>query len=330
MDIREQIIQNVMEKIRNKASQEVQDVVQDALVLELNNYEMQERCTEIAVQDNTPERMLQKYIATKRIEGIAESTLERYADQNLKLLQFLRKPLDEITAYDIRFYLSYRRETKKVSNSTLDGIRRCYSSFFVWLAAEGAIQKNPCAVVAQIKSRKQVRLPFSAVDLEKMRKSCRTIRDLALLDFLYSTGCRVSEVARMDISDVDFERMECKVLGKGNKERIVYLTPVAAMNLQEYLDSREDSGEHLFDGWKGRRISKSGIETLVRKIGKKSGVEKAHPHRFRRTLATNLMDRGMNIQDVAMILGHADLKTTQIYCYVDRNNVKAAFGKFAA
>ena len=330
MDIREQIIQNVMEKIRNKASQEVQDVVQDALVLELNNYEMQERCTEIAVQDNTPERMLQKYIATKRIEGIAESTLERYADQNLKLLQFLRKPLDEITAYDIRFYLSYRRETKKVSNSTLDGIRRCYSSFFGWLAAEGAIQKNPCAVVAQIKSRKQVRLPFSAVDLEKMRKSCRTIRDLALLDFLYSTGCRVSEVARMDISDVDFERMECKVLGKGNKERIVYLTPVAAMNLQEYLDSREDSGEHLFDGWKERRISKSGIETLVRKIGKKSGVEKAHPHRFRRTLATNLMDRGMNIQDVAMILGHADLKTTQIYCYVDRNNVKAAFGKFAA
>ena len=330
MDIREQIIQNVMEKIRNKASQEVQDVVQDALVLELNNYEMQERCTEIAVQDNTPERMLQKYIATKRIEGIAESTLERYADQNLKLLQFLRKPLDEITAYDIRFYLSYRRETKKVSNSTLDGIRRCYSSFFGWLAAEGAIQKNPCAVVAQIKSRKQVRLPFSAVDLEKMRKSCRTIRDLALLDFLYSTGCRVSEVARMDISDVDFERMECKVLGKGNKERSVYLSPVAAMNLQEYLDSREDSGEHLFDGWKGRRISKSGIETLVRKIGKKSGVEKAHPHRFRRTLATNLMDRGMNIQDVAMILGHADLKTTQIYCYVDRNNVKAAFGKYAA
>ena len=330
MDIREQIIQNVMEKIRNKASQEVQDVVQDALVLELNNYEVQERCTEIAVQDNTPERMLQKYIATKRIEGIAESTLERYADQNLKLLQFLRKPLDEITAYDIRFYLSYRRETKKVSNSTLDGIRRCYSSFFGWLAAEGAIQKNPCAVVAQIKSRKQVRLPFSAVDLEKMRKSCRTIRDLALLDFLYSTGCRVSEVARMDISDVDFERMECKVLGKGNKERIVYLTPVAAMNLQEYLDSREDSGEHLFDGWKGRRISKSGIETLVRKIGKKSGVEKAYPHRFRRTLATNLMDRGMNIQDVAMILGHADLKTTQIYCYVDRNNVKAAFGKYAA
>ena len=134
----------------------------------------------------------------------------------------------------------------------------------------------------------------------------------------------------MDISDVDFERMECKVLGKGNKERIVYLTPVAMMNLQEYIKNRTDDAECLFEGWKGRRISKNGIEALIRKLGKSAGIEKAHPHRFRRTLATNLMDRGMNIQDVAMILGHSDLKTTQIYCYVDRNNVRAAFNKYAA
>ena len=163
-----------------------------------------------------------------------------------------------------------------------------------------------------------------------MRKSCRTLRDLALIDFLYSTGCRVSEVVRMDISDIDFERMECKVLGKGNKERIVYLTPVAAMNLQEYINSRDDCEDHLFDGRKGKRIGKNGIENIVKRIGKLAGVSKAHPHRFRRTLATNLMDRGMNIQDVAMILGHADLKTTQLYCYVNRNNVRTAYGKYAA
>lgn len=330
MDIREQIIRNVMEKLKDKATQEVQDVIQDALIMELNEYEVQKRCTEVDVLDDTPEKILRKYIATKKIEGIADSTLRRYGDQNLKLLRFLNKPLEKITAYDIRFYLSYKREKGKVSNSTLDGMRRCYSSFFGWLTAEGIIQRNPCAVVAQIKFRKQVKLPYSAVDLEKMRKSCMSLRDLALVDFLYSTGCRVSEVARMDVTDVDFERLECKVLGKGNKERIVYLTPVAAMNLKEYLDNRIDDGKHLFEGWKGRRISKSGIETLIRKIGKISGVEKAHPHRFRRTLATNLMDRGMNIQDVAMILGHADLKTTQIYCYVDRNNVRTAFGKYAA
>lgn len=330
MDIREQIIGNVLEKLKNKVEQEVQDVIQDALIMELNEYEVQKRCTEVDTVDDTPERILKKYIATKKIEGIADSTLRRYADQNMKLLNFLKKPLDKITAYDIRFYLSYKREGRKVSNSTLDGMRRCFSSFFGWLTAEGIIQRNPCAVVAQIKSRKQVRLPYSAVDLEKMRKSCVTLRDLALIDFLYSTGCRVSEVVRMDVLDVDFERLECKVLGKGNKERIVYLTQVAAMNLKEYLDARTDVGEHLFEGWKGKRISKSGIETLIRRIGKRSGVEKAHPHRFRRTLATNLMDRGMNIQDVAMILGHADLKTTQIYCYVDRNNVKMAFGKYAA
>lgn len=330
MDIRNEIIKNVMEKLKNRAEQEILDAVQDILTIELNQYELQERCTELTIQDDAPERALKKYIATKRIEGIAESTIRRYADQNEKLLNFLKKPLAEITAYDIRFYLSYRRESGKVSNKTLDGMRRCYNGFFGWLSAEGIIGRNPCAAVSQIKSRKQVRLPYSPIDLEKLRKSCRTLRDLAIVDFLYSTGCRVSEIARMDISDVDFERMECKVLGKGNKERIVYLTPVAMMNLQEYIKNRTDDAECLFEGWKGKRISKNGIEALVRKLGKSAGVEKAHPHRFRRTLATNLMDRGMNIQDVAMILGHSDLKTTQIYCYVDRNNVRAAFNKYAA
>lgn len=330
VDLRENIIQKVISTLENRATDEVISIVQDILIMELNRYEVQERCTEVAVLDNTPEKMLKKYIATKRIEGVAESTLKRYADQNLKLLNFVKKPLEDITAYDIRFYLSYKRESKKVCNNTLDGIRRCFNGFFGWLAAEGMIRKNPCAVVSQIKCKKQIRLPYSAVEMEKMRKSCRTLRDLALVDFLYSTGCRVSEVARMDISDIDFERLECKVLGKGNKERIVYLTPVAAMNLQEYLEKRKGNSESLFEGWEGKRISKNGIEALIKRIGKNAGVEKAHPHRFRRTLATNLMDRGMNIQDVAMILGHSDLKTTQIYCYVNRNNVRTAFVKYAA
>ncbi len=330
MEIREEIVQKIMDALDGRTDTETKDVVRDVLTIELNRYELQERCTEIVVQDDTAERILKKYIATKRIEGVAESTIKRYSDIDLKLIDFLKKPLDKITADDIRFYLSWKRENGKVSNSTLDGMRRCFSSFFGWLLAEGIINKNPCAVVAQIKSRKQVKLPFTSVELEKMRKSCRTLRDLALIDFLYSTGCRVSEVVRMDISDIDFERLECKVLGKGNKERIVYLTPVAAMNLQEYINGRSDCEDHLFDGRKGKRIGKNGIENIVKRIGKLAGVSKVHPHRFRRTLATNLMDRGMNIQDVAMILGHADLKTTQLYCYVNRNNVRTAYGKYAA
>lgn len=139
----------------------------------------------------------------------------------------------------------------------------------------------------------------------------------------------MSEVSKLDISDIDFERMECVVLGKGNKERKVYLTEVAAMHLQEYLASRKDASEALFVG-KGKRLKKSGIEAIIKKLGKTAGVGNAHPHRYRRTLATNLLDRGMNIQDVAAILGHADLKTTQVYCYISQANVKAAYCKFAA
>lgn len=330
VDIREKIIQEITENLREKISGEMLTVIQDALVIRLNKYEIQERCTELAEVDTTAEKYLKKFIATKRIEGIAESTLKRYFDMAQKAIDFLKKPLQEVTTYDLRFYLSICRQKNHVSNRTLDGMRRCLSSFFGWLSAEGLIGRNPCAALSQIKYKKTVKKPFSATDLEKLRKACESIRDLALIDFLYSTGCRVSEVSKLDISDIDFERMECTVLGKGNKERIVYLSPVATMHLQEYLAERKDVSNALFTGKGGKRLEKNGIEVVVKKLGKVAKVENAHPHRFRRTLATNLLDRGMNIQDVAAILGHADLKTTQIYCYISQSNVKAAYNKYAA
>lgn len=330
MDIRETIIQAVAAALQGKSEPETVNLVQDVLVIELNRYDVQERCTEVAIQDNSTEKQLRKYIATKRIEGKAESTLRRYYEENLKLLRFFQKSLQEITTYDLRFYLSLRRRQGKVSNRTLDGMRRCYSSFFSWLSAEGVIGRNPCAALAQIKYRKQVKKPFTAVELEKLRAACRSVRDLALVDFLYSTGCRVSEVARLDIADVDMDTGECMVVGKGNKERIVYLTDVAAMHLREYLDGRKDVGNALFTGKGTSRMGKNGIEAILRRLGRVAGVENVHPHRYRRTLATNLLDRGMNIQDVATILGHADLKTTQIYCYISQQNVKSAYRKYAA
>lgn len=330
MDIREIIIRAVVTALQEQVSEEVVNTVQDVLVLELNKYEVQERCTAVTVSDNSAEGLLKRYVATKRIEGLSDSTLRRYAEENLKLIQFLQKPLYEITTYDLRFYLSYRRQQGRVSNRTLDGMRRCFSSFFGWLSAEGLIGRNPCSALAQIKYRKQVKRPYSATDMEKLRKACENIRDLALLDFLYCTGCRVSEVSRLDIADIDFEQKECVVLGKGNKERTVYLSEVAAMHLQEYLSTRKDMSEALFVGKGSGRLTKNGIEARLKQIGKAAGVENVHPHRYRRTLATNLLDRGMNIQDVAQILGHADLKTTQVYCFISQVNVKAAYRKFAA
>ncbi|MCM1189317.1 MAG: tyrosine-type recombinase/integrase [bacterium] len=329
MDIRTNIIQNMVNHFSGKIDDSLINTIQDILTIELNNYEIQNRSTEIVVYDNSNEKILKKFVASKRVDGIAESTLKRYIEQIRALLYFLGKPIVEINTYDIRFYFSVKRERDKVCNRTLDGTRRCYNSFFKWVANEGYIAKNPCASIAQIKYKRTIKKPYSAVELEKLRKSCSDIRDLALVEFLYATGCRVSEVSNLNMMDVDFENMQCTVLGKGNKERIVYLTDVASMYLQEYLSTRKHLSDALFIGKKGKRLSKNGIEALLKRLGQKAKVENVHPHRYRRTLATNLLDHGMSIQDVAMILGHADLKTTQVYCYISQKNVSNAYKKYA-
>lgn len=330
MDIRTSILQSVVGALSGKVEDGIIDLVHDVLVIQLNNYELMERCTEVAVRDDTAEGMLNKYIATKRIEGKAETTLQRYREQDIALLRYLGKPLDRIATDDIRFYLSVKRQRDGVSNRTLEGMRRCYNSFFGWLATERYIQYNPCAALAPIKYRKVAKKPYSGAEMKRIEEACESVRNLALVDFLYASGCRVSEVARLDISDIDFGAMSCTVLGKGNKERTVYLTDVAVMHLQKYLDGRRDSSGALFVGRGGERLGKNGIEAIVKRIGKRAGVDNVHPHRFRRTLATNLMNHGMPIQHVAAILGHADLKTTQVYCAIDQQHVESDYRKFAA
>jgi len=192
MDIRMNILRNVTNALYGKLDENEINLIQDILTIELNNYEIQDRCTEIVICDTNSEKMLKKFLATKRIEGIADSTLRRYAKINKELIDYIDKPLGEVTTYDIRFYLSIRKQNGNISNRTLDGMRRCYSSFFSWLNAEGIIKQNPCATLSQIKYKKDVKKPFSAIEIEKIRNSCDNIRDLALVDFLYCTGCRVS------------------------------------------------------------------------------------------------------------------------------------------
>lgn len=329
MDYREIVIKEVELEVQDLVPTDVWTKIQDALVVALNKYEVTERCTDVAVVDDKGERMLKTFAVVKSLEGLSDNTIKRYYRENQKLLDYLNMPLEDITTNDIRVYIASRRK-ENVSNRTLDGMRRCYSTFFDWLHKEDIIPKNPCNGLKQIKYKKEIKKPFSAVELEKIKMACSNKRDTALVHFLYSTGCRVTEVSNLNVSDIDFETHECVVLGKGNKERTVYISEVAMMYLNEYLSTRTSDSKALFEGKGTERLSKGGIEAILKRLSEESSVSNVHPHRFRRTLATNLLNRGMSVQDVAEILGHEDIKTTMIYCSVSQANVKSSYRKYAA
>ena len=241
MDIRNEIVNTVMLKMQEIIDSKSLEILQNALLTGLNQYEITERSTEIVVRDGTAEGLLRKYLATKRIEGKSEKTIKRYADLLSTFISRLDRRLHEITAFDIRLYLSMYKEQRKVKNRTLDNMRKVLSSFFGWLHDEEFLPRNPCRAVKSIKYDKVLRLPFSGEDMEKLKNACRNARDIALVHFLHATGCRVSEVVSVDITDIDFQNRQLVVYGKGGKERTVYLTPVAAMYLEKYLQTRKDN-----------------------------------------------------------------------------------------
>ena len=277
---------------------------------------------------NEFEEFLSLFINTKRIEGRSEKTLDRYAYILKRYKETDPTPIHKITVYNIRQYLA-KEKTRGIADSTLQGYRDVFSAFFGWIHRERLIPLNPCANLNPIKCKKEIRLPYTSVEIERLKEVCSSVRDKAIICFLLSTGCRISEVCGLNRADVDFNNLECTVLGKGNKERTVYLDSVAAMQLQKYLDSREDDGEALFIGKGTSRMQPSGIRKCLRVIGDRAGVPNVHPHRFRRTLATNLIKHGMPIQEVANILGHEKLDTTMMYVYLDKQSVKNSYKKYS-
>ena len=331
MDVRSKIVDQVLESLP-ELSADLREKIERTLLTSLQNYEVQERCTEVAVHDNTNIGLVRKFIATKKLEGKSERTLPRYQPELEKLVYFLDKRLYEVSSYDLRLYLSLYKEQRKISNRTLENMRKTISTFFGWLHDEGVITQNPARAVKQIKYDKIVRKPFSAVDREKLKNACCQLRDLALTEFLYASGLRVSEVISLDRSSIDFITREATVIGKGGKERRFYLSEVCAEYLRQYLNSRYDDNVALFVGTKSpyRRLTKEGVEYIVKDLGKKAGVSNVHPHRFRRTLATDLVRKGVPIQDVAQILGHSDLRTTQVYVALDQSTVKYHYSQAVA
>lgn len=318
----------ILDKVMDK--EQIREVDM-ALIALFRQYEVSERSTELVlVDEQSNDKILNTYIASMRLEGHSEHTLNQYSDAVKKLLQDIPKNFSEIRTNDIRYHLALYQSTHHVSAVTVDNKRRFLSTFFAWLTEEEIIPKNPMLRIKRIKQKKADKKPFSAAELEKIRDSLQTTREKALVEFLLSTGCRVSEVANLQICNVDFRAGECTVLGKGNKERTVYISDNAMYYLQKYLvERRFSAADPLFINDRGKAMSKCSIEQLMRKIGERAGVEKVHPHRFRRTMATNAMMRGLPIQYIQAILGHSKIDTTMIYCSVSKESVKAAYLKVA-
>ena len=290
----------------------------------LQKYEIKEHCTDIMDIEKSYLQFLQLFLVRKKTEGKSVRTLEQYQLHLSKLLQDLNKPLDKITEDDLFLYLARYQKTRNVSNTYLDNMRLVFSSFFTWCNNKGYISKNPTIGLEPIKSEKKIKKPFSDEELEKLRRACIQERDFALIEFLYSTGVRASELVTLNRDDIDLNSKNVIVYGKGSKEREVYLTATACLHLKEYLKTRNDDNEALFVTTRKpyNRLTVAGLEHILKDLGKSAGVEKCHPHRFRRTMATNVLRKGAPLEEVKELLGHTKLDTTMIYCTINKDNVK--------
>ena len=276
------------------------------------------------IQNKSNQTLKDEFLSAKQVEGCSERSVNYYSSTLDNLIKSLIKPFNQIETEDLRVYLSEYQKKNNASKQTIDNIRRILSSFFTWLEDEDYILKSPVRRIHKIKIMKQVKETYSDEALERLRDNCKTIRDLALIDILASTGMRVGELVKLNRVDVDFVNRECVVLGKGSKERVVYFDARTKLHLQNYLNSRTDDNEALFVSLlePHNRLEIAGIEIMLRKLGRGLEINKVHPHKFRRTLATRAIDKGMPIEQVQKLLGHQKIDTTMEYAIVDQQNVK--------
>lgn len=275
---------------------------------------------------------LKMFIDAKQIEGCSERTLQYYRVTIEHMLGSIDTPIRKITTDEIRGYLVDYQKVNNCSKVTVDNVRRNMSSFFSWLEEEDYILKSPMRRIHKIKTKQPVKETITDEMIEKLRDNCTCVRDLAMIDLLYSTGIRVGELVGLNISDIDFEERECIVFGKGDKERRVYFDAKAKLHLQEYIDSRNDDNPALFVTLDAphARLKISGVEIRVRELGRRLNIDKIHPHKFRRTMATRAIDKGMPIEQVQKILGHSQIDTTMQYAIVNQNNVKVSHRRYIA
>ncbi len=317
------IIQEMIPFLNNAQAEKLQAVLQHTLF----NYEILENEN----KDNSSEQnLVELFLSAKRIEGCSEKSLKYYLTTIQSMLNSIGKKIKHIQTDDIRNYLTEYQANKKSSRVTIDNIRRILSSFFSWLEDEDYILKSPVRRIHKVKTASNIKETYSDEALELMRDNCTELRDLAIIDMLASTGMRVGEMVLLNRDDIDFNERECVVFGKGSKERVVYFDARTKIHLQNYLESRKDNNPALFVSLKSphERLKIGGVEVRLREFGRQLGINKVHPHKFRRTLATMAIDKGMPIEQLQQLLGHRKIDTTLQYAMVKQSNVKIAHRKY--
>ena len=326
--MKEQIINDVIQAMLHHLNNQQLECLKKALVEALDGQQIQKGDVKEIVEQNKD--FVNKFISAKRIEGCSEKSLFYYENTINAMLSSINKNIKHIATDDLRLYLTEYQKKNEISKVTLDNIRRILSSFFSWLEDEDYILKSPARRIHKVKATLCIKNTFSDEEIELMRDVCQNERDLAIIDMLASTGMRVGEMVNLKRSDIDFQERECVVLGKGDKQRTVYFDARTKIHLQKYLDTRNDDNDVLFVSLrdKSKTLGIGGIENLIRNLGKDAGINKAHPHKFRRTLATGAIDKGMPIEQVQQLLGHKRIDTTLMYAMVKQSNVKASHRKY--
>ena len=327
-----EIITEIEQSLLNYLDNAQMEILHKVLNRCLDGIEISGKNEAIELCEYSNEELIKKFISAKEIEGCSNRTTKYYESTLKKMNSKMNKGITHMTTDDLRTYLSDYQKINNCSKASVDNVRRNLSSFFSWLEEENYVLKSPMKRIHKIKTDKVIKETYSDETLELLRDNCNCLRDLAIIDILASTGMRVGELVKLNINDIDFENRECVVFGKGNKERPVYFDARTKIHLKNYLNSREDSNQALFVSLDQphNRLNISGVEIRLRQLGRRLGISKVHPHKFRRTVATKAIDKGMPIEQVQSLLGHSQIDTTMHYAMVNQNNVKESHRKYVA
>ena len=329
-----EVISSITKDMEDSLTDYQLNKLKESLIINFERVEFIIKTDELEHQKELDENkdMINSFISSKQVEGCSERTIKYYKEIIEKFVDDFDKSIKQISTNEIRNYLSDYKDNSSCGSTTIDNIRRVLSSFFSWLEDEDYIMKSPVRRIHKIKTAVVVKEVLTDENLERLRDECENIRDLSLVELLISTGMRVGELVNLNINSINFEDRSCIVLGKGNKEREVYFDAKTKLHLKEYISKRNDSNDALFVSMKEphQRLSISGIELIIRTLGINSNINKVHPHKFRRTLATMAIDKGMPVEQVQKLLGHVKIETTMHYALVNQSNVKISHRRYIA